>query len=504
MASYRSTMQRKETIMKHKIFVRSAIAAAVVAALVGAYAYFESPLLGQAHAAMFSQSPPVAAPASAIPAPAGVVDFADIVERFGPAVVNISVSSQPQRVNLAMPNLDPNDPFYGFFRRFGPHFPNLPRNGQIMRGEGSGFIVSSDGVVLTNAHVVDGAQEVTVKLTDRREFKAKVVGKDKQSDIAVLRIEAKGLPVVKIGDPASARVGEPVLAIGSPFGFENSVSSGIISAKSRTLPEDNYVPFIQTDVAVNPGNSGGPLFNARGEVIGVNSQIYSRTGGYQGLSFAIPIDVATKVQNQLLLHGKVTRGRLGIMIQDVNQALADSFGLKQLKGALVSSVEKDSPAGRAGIEPADVIVRLGDKDINASTDLPALVADLQPGTSVNLVLIRKGESRTLTVTVGEMKPEQLAEGDDDGVQKGRMGLAVRPLDRDEQRQAGVSGGLLVEKVAGPAARAGIQAGDVVLSINGMPVNSAEQLSSLAAKSGKHVALLILRDSNKIFIPLNLG
>ncbi|BCB26882.1 serine protease [Sulfurimicrobium lacus] len=492
--------------MNRNAFFRSTVFAAVVAAAVGAYVHFESPGAGQAQAAMFAQSVPVAAPVSSVAAPSGVVDFSGIVERYGPAVVNISVSSQARvnDVTNGMPNLDPNDPFYDFFRRFGPHFPNLPRNGQITRGEGSGFIVNSDGVILTNAHVVDGAQEVTVKLTDRREFKAKVIGKDKQSDIAVLKIAASNLPVVKIGDPASAKVGEPVLAIGSPYGFENSASAGIISAKSRTLPQDNYVPFIQTDVAVNPGNSGGPLFNVRGEVIGVNSQIYSQTGGYQGLSFAIPIDVASKVQNQLLLHGKVTRGRLGIVIQDVSQALADSFGLKQLKGALVSSVEKDSPAGRAGIEPADVIVRLGDKDINSSTDLPALVADLQPGTSIKLTLIRKGTPKTLTVTVGEMKADQTAGGDEGSVQQGRMGLAVRPLDRDEQRQAGVPGGLLVEDVAGPAARAGIQAGDVVLSLNGTPVNSVEQLRSLAAKAGKHVALLILRDSNKIFIPLNLG
>lgn len=492
---------------RKSVIVRSTLSAAIVAASVGAYAHFDAPGIGQAQAGIFSRAAPVAAPASnTAAAPAGIVDFSGIVERYGPAVVNISVSGQAQDDSLpnAMPQLDPNDPFYDFFRRFGPRFPNLPRHGQIVRGEGSGFIVSSDGVILTNAHVVDGAQEVTVKLTDRREFKAKVVGKDRQSDIAVLKIDAKGLPVVTIGDPSRARVGEPVLAIGSPYGFENSASSGIISAKSRTLPQDNYVPFIQTDVAVNPGNSGGPLFNARGEVIGVNSQIYSQTGGYQGLSFAIPIDVATKVQNQLLLHGKVTRGRLGIMIQDVNQALADSFGLKQLKGALVSSVDKDSPAGRAGIEPADVIVRLGDKEINSSNDLPALVADLKPGSSVQLTLIRKGATKTLTVTVGEMKPEQMAGDEQGSVQKGRMGLAVRPLERDEQQQAGVSGGLLVENVAGPAARAGIQAGDVVLSINGTPVNSVEQLRSLAAKSGKHVALLILRGSNRIFIPLNLG
>lgn len=493
--------------MNRKIFVPGTISAAVVAALVGAYVHFEAPAIGQAQAAMLPQaSPVITTPVRAVAATAGVIDFADIVERYGPAVVNISVSGQSRgdELSKALPQLDPNDPFYEFFRRFGPNFRNLPHDGQIMHGEGSGFIVSSDGVILTNAHVVDGASEVTVKLTDRREFKAKVVGKDKKSDIAVLRIGAKGLPVVKIGNPANARVGEAVLAIGSPFGFENSVSAGIISAKSRRLPDDNYVPFIQTDVAVNPGNSGGPLFNVQGEVIGVNSQIYSKTGGYQGLSFAIPIDVASKVQNQLMLHGKVTRGRLGIVIQNVSQDLAESFGLKQPKGALVNSVEKDSPAAHAGLEPADVIVRLGDKEIDSSSDLPALVADLKPGTPIDVTLIRKGETRTLMVTVGEMEADQVANSAEGSGQKGRLGLAVRPLGRDERNQSGVSGGLIVEGVGGPAALAGIQVGDVVLSINGMPVNSVEQLNRLAAKAEKHVALLILRDSNRIFIPLKLG
>lgn len=490
--------------MNRTTFVRSTLVAAIVATFVGAYTHFESPGISPVHAAVFAQpATPVSAPA--VQAPYSVVNFADIVERYGPAVVNISVSSQSKAEDMsgAMPRLDPNDPFYDFFRRFGPHFPHMPHGGQIVRGQGSGFIVSSDGVVLTNAHVVDGAQEVTVKLTDRREFKAKVIGKDKQSDIAVLRIDAKNLPSVVIGDPGLSRVGEPVLAIGSPFGFENSASSGIISAKSRTLPEDNYVPFIQTDVAVNPGNSGGPLFNARGEVIGVNSQIYSQTGGYMGLSFSIPINVAMNVENQILQHGKVTRGRLGVMIQEVNQALADSFGLKQPRGALVSAVEKGSPAERAGLEPGDVIVRLGDREIKGSNDLPALVADIKPGTAVKLGIIRKGEAKDMTVTVGEMKSDKLAKAGDGAVEKGRLGLAVRALSRDEQHQVGTSGGLLVEDVTGPAARAGIQPGDVVISINGVSVKTPEQLKGLAQKAGKHVALLIQRDSNTIFIPLNL-
>lgn len=489
--------------MNSKTFSRSAVTAAVLAAIVGASAHFGLPSFAQAHAAVPLRS---AAAAGAVATPvAGIVDFSDIVARYGPAVVNISVTGkvQPTVMNGGGPQMNPNDPFYQFFRHFGPQF-QIPQGGQIEHAEGSGFIVSSNGVILTNAHVVKGAQEVTVKLTDRREFKAKVIGTDHQTDIAVLKINANNLPTVKIGDPNATRVGEPVLAIGSPYGFENTATSGIVSAKSRSLPDDTYVPFIQTDAAVNPGNSGGPLFNDRGEVIGINSQIFTESGGYQGLSFAIPINVATKVQAQLMQYGKVTRGRLGVTIQEVNQALADSFGLKTPHGALVSAVEKGSPAERAGLEPGDVIVALNGRAINHSSDLPARVADLKPGTPAQVDIIRKGEKKSVTVKVGEMKPDQVASNDQSAAQQGRLGLAVRPLTRGEKKQAGVTGGLLVEAVSGPAARAGIEAGDVVLSLNGVAVNSVEQLRGLVAKAGKHVALLVKRDEGKIFIPVDLG
>ncbi|MNS84041.1 putative periplasmic serine endoprotease DegP-like precursor [compost metagenome] len=403
------------------------------------------------------------------------------------------------------PGIDPDDPLFQFFKRFGPQFQG-PQSSQpqLVRGLGSGFIVSSDGLILTNAHVVDNATEVTVKLTDRREFKAKVLGADPQTDIAVIRIDAKNLPTVRLGDPSKIRVGEPVLAIGSPYGFENTVTAGIVSAKSRSLPDDTYVPFIQTDVAVNPGNSGGPLFNQRGEVIGINSQIYSQTGGYQGLSFAIPINVATKVQEQLVAHGKVTRGRLGISVQEVNQALAQSFNLPKPAGALVNSIEPDSPAARSGLKPGDVIVQLGDDVIDHSGDLPEHVADMKPGTQTQLKVIRKGEPLTLTVKVGTAQEGAVAQKANGGETGGKLGLAVRPLTPAEKRDSGIDGGLVVEDVAGPAARVGIQPGDVILSLNGTPISSAEQLRALVSKSGKQVALLVQRDDARIFIPLDLG
>ncbi len=490
--------------MNNNLFTRSAITAAVLAVFAGSAIHFGVPHFGRAEAAVAAQN--IASSSSAHPlqpVSTGVMDFSGIVERYGPAVVNISVTSKMQQIAMnGEPGMDPSDPAYDFFRHFGPRF-RFPQ-GQIQHGQGSGFIVSSNGVILTNAHVVDGAQEVTVKLTDRRELKAKVIGVDRQTDIAVLKIDAKDLPVVKLGDPNIIRVGEPVLAIGSPFGFENTATSGIVSAVSRSLPEGTYTPFIQTDAAVNPGNSGGPLFNTRGEVIGINSQIVSHTGGYQGLSFAIPIDVATKVQAQLMQYGKVTRGRLGVTIQEVNQALADSFGLKKPHGALISEVEKDSPAEKAGLEPGDVIVGLNDKPINRSADLPGLVADIKPGTSAKLEIIRKGVPRTVSASVGEMKADQLALNDGGVARQKRLGLAVRPLSPEEKREAGVSGGLLVEQVSGPAASAGIQEGDVLLSLNGMAISSVEQLRGIVSKSGKQVALLIQRDAEKIFIPVNLG
>jgi len=431
-------------------------------------------------------------------------DFAEIARLQGPAVVNVSVSGSVKTGFSGFPGspqMDPSDPFYEFFRRF--QIP-APQNSVPTHGLGSGFIVDSDGIILTNAHVVSDADEVIVKLTDKREFKAKVIGIDKLSDVAVLRIEAKDLPTVKIGDPQHARVGEWVIAIGSPFGFENTVTAGIISAKSRSLPDEGYVPFLQTDVAVNPGNSGGPLFNMNGEVIGINSQIYSRSGGYQGLSFAIPINVAMKVEQQLLDHGKVYRGRLGVMIQEVDQQLADTFGLEKPVGALVSSVEKNSPAEKAGIAPGDVILKFNGKEISRSADLPPLVSDLSPGTAATIELWRKSKAKTITMNVGEMKiasaKGKASEGDKD-----ELGLSVRPLTAEERRQADVQGGLLVENVSdGPAARAGVRTGDVILSVNGEKTVSIEKLRSLVGKSGKRMALLILRGEQQMFVPINLG
>ena len=346
-------------------------------------------------------SAPAAAPvALSAPFP-GAPDFTAIVQRFGPAVVNIAVSNAAGNADAddagAAP--DPNDPVFQFFRRHGLPMPNAPRGGQPARGEGSGFIVSADGLILTNAHVVRGAKEVTVKLTDRREFQARVVGRDDKTDVAVLRIDAANLPTVPLGNPNDLKVGEWVLAIGSPFGFENSVTAGVVSAKGRSLPDDGYVPFIQTDVAVNPGNSGGPLFNARGEVIGINSQIFSRSGGYQGLSFAIPIDLAVSIKDQIVTTGHATHGRLGVAIQDVNQALADSFKLAKPEGALVAQVELGSAAAKAGVKTGDVIRAYNGQPIVDAGDLPALVGQAKPGTLARLDIWRNGEAKTLSVTL---------------------------------------------------------------------------------------------------------
>ncbi|MDB5854736.1 MAG: DegQ family serine endoprotease [Herminiimonas sp.] len=495
--------------MNRKNLVRSAIATAVVVLTLGGVAHYENPQWGLAHAAVAPEqntNPPQAV-ATTVPGLATATDFSGIVERYGPAVVNISVVSKAERTPTAGREQgegdDESDPFSQLFPDFGQR-RFRPGPAPLVRGLGSGFIISPDGLILTNAHVVAGAQEVTVKLTDRREFKAKVLGFDKQSDIAVIRIPATNLPTVRIGDPAKVKVGEPVLAIGSPYGFENTATAGIVSATSRSLPDETYVPFIQTDVAVNPGNSGGPLFNLRGEVIGINSQIYSRTGGYQGLSFSIPIDVATRVQQQLVAHGKVSRGRLGVSVQDVTQALANSFGLKTVAGALVGSVETGSPADKAGLKTGDVIVGINGKKVDRSSDLPAQVATMPPGTSTKLDVIRGGASQSLSVTLGESKEAQVARNDQGGADEGRLGLAVRPLAREEQKQIGTNGGLLVENASGAAARSGIQPGDILLAINGTPITSVDQLRTMAQKAGKNIALLVQRESAKIFVPIDLG
>jgi serine protease Do len=470
-------------------------AAAVAAALTGAYTLGHANMPSAPQATAMSQ--PVTAAAAALP------DMSGIVARNSPSVVNISVSGtrKGSAVDSGHPQLDNDESLQEFFRRFqGPQ----KRDNAPVRGLGSGFIVSADGTILTNAHVVDGAEEVIVKLTDKREFKAKVLGLDTASDVAVLKIDARDLPAAKIGTAANTRVGEWVLAIGSPFGFESSASAGIVSAFSRSLPDGSYVPFIQTDVAVNPGNSGGPLFNMAGEVIGINSQIYSRSGGYQGLSFAIPIEVAMNVERQIVTHGKVQRGRLGVSIQEINQSLADSFGLKKPAGALVGSVDKDSPAAKAGLEPGDVILAINGKEISSSSELPAIVSAMTPGAQAKLQVWRKGGTRDVDVQVGKFSDDKLASSDTPEAAKGRLGVVVRPLTPEEQRRADVSNGVVVENVAGAAAKAGIKAGDIVLSVNGEAITSTEQLRNLITKAEKRVAILVDRGNSRIFIPVDLG
>lgn len=440
-------------------------------------------------------------------------DFTELAEKQGPAVVNISTTQviKGQRFGHPMP-FDEEDPSYEFFRRFMPRqIPGMPREFKS-QSLGSGFIVSADGYILTNAHVVDAADEVLVKLTDKRELKAKVVGADKRTDVALLKIEATGLPVVRLGDPARLRVGEWVVAIGAPFGFDNSVTAGIVSAKGRSLPQENYVPFIQTDVAINPGNSGGPLFNLRGEVVGINSQIYSRSGGYQGVSFAIPIDVAMEVQNQLRTGGKVSRGRLGVAIQDVTRELADSFGLTKPQGALVASVEKGAPADKAGIEAGDIILKYDGKPVAQSSDLPRMVGSTKPGTRVAIQVWRKGSSRDLNVTVGEMPDEKaVAQGKRPGKSvepaANRLGLVLSELSSEQKKQAGVDHGLLVEDVVNGGARTDLRPGDVLLSLinKGMQTDlkTVEQFNGLLSKFDKAstFTVLVLRGEAQTFITI---
>ena len=445
----------------------------------------------------------------------GTPDFSKITDRYGPAVVNISVSGvrhasaegeEAAAVRGLPPGIDPNDPFFEFFRRFQGQGGGMPdQRDTPVRGQGSGFVVSADGLILTNAHVVRDASEVIVKLTDRREFKARVLGSDPKTDVAVLKIDARDLPTVPMGSARDLKVGEWVLAIGSPFGFENSVSAGVVSAKGRSLPDDSFVPFIQTDVAVNPGNSGGPLFNSRGEVVGINSQIYSQSGGYQGLSFAIPIEIATQVKDQIVTTGKASHARLGVSVQEVNQTLADSFNLDKPEGALVSSVEAGGPADKAGLKPGDVIRQANGQRIVASGDLPALIGQSAPGSQMALEVWRQGQTETLTAKLGDAsdKKAQVAQAPD-GVGQGKLGLALRPLQPQEKREAGGSAGLVVDEVGGPAARAGVQPGDLLMAVNGTPVQSVDQVRAAVAKSTKSVALLIRRDGDTIFVPVRLG
>lgn len=443
----------------------------------------------------------------AVPAHAReVVDVADLVDRQGPAVVNISTTKLVKKNGDGFPFTLPDDEeMQDFFRRFFPRTPHGPTQEIPTRGAGSGFIVSNDGYILTNAHVVRNADEVEVKLIDKRKFTAKVVGTDGRTDIAVLKIPAGNLPTVKLGDPAKLRVGEAVAAIGSPFGFENSVTAGIVSAKGRTLPAESYVPYIQTDVPINPGNSGGPLFNMKGEVVGVNSQIYSRSGGYQGVSFAIPIDIAMEVVEQLKGGGKVSRGWLGVVVQEVTADLADSFGLDRPRGALVAQVQEDSPADRAGLQASDVILNFNGKAIENSGDLPRLVGMAKPGTKIPLDVWRKGKTQTLSVALGELP------GEDEAAAKSsrsysRGGLALSELSADQRRELKLDHGLLVESVTGDAARAGIRVGDVILAVNNGKVATVDAFRKAIATvpKGKSAAILVRRGDGSLYVPLKIS
>ena len=487
--------------MKERLALFGLLAAALIT---GGY-WMGAANIPSSHAAAATPAVQVAQAQSAQPQaarPAAVQtlpDFTTIVEANKAAVVNIT-STMKSKASSDDDDDDQDqsggtgddDPFNQFFRRFQGQIPHQP---QIRQGMGSGFIVESNGTILTNAHVVEGADEVRVRLSDRREFKGKVLGLDHQSDIAVVKIDATGLPVVKLGDPSQVRVGEWVLAIGSPFGFENTATVGIVSGTSRSLPDGTYVPFIQTDAAENPGNSGGPLFNMKGEVIGINSQIYSRSGGYQGIAFAIPINVASQVKDQLIKYGKVERGRIGVAIQEVTQSLAQSFGLDKPQGALVSTVEPGGPADKGGIKAGDVLLAVNGKAVDRSAELPPLVAAVKPGQKANFDVWRDGSKRTVAVTVGELKNDQVARAStqqrEDG---GKLGLALRQGEE----------GLVVERASGPAARAGIHQGDVVVAVNGKRLKSVEELRSATAKSKGTVALLIKRGDQSIFVPIELG
>ena len=359
-------------------------------------------------------------------------------------------------------------------------------------------------MILTNAHVVDGASELTVRLADQREFKGKVLGADRLTDVAVVKIDAKDLPAVKTGDPSRLKVGEWVAAIGSPFGLESTVTAGIVSAKSRALPQETLVPFIQTDVAVNPGNSGGPLFNMAGEVVGINSQIFSTSGGYMGVSFAIPIDLALKVKDDLVAHGKVTRGRIGVAIQPVDASLAETFGLDKARGALVNKVESASPAAQAGLKEGDVIVEFNGRPIARSNDLPLAVAQVAPGTKAPLKVWRNKAEVSLDVTIGELANERVAQAPDGSRPQGKLGVAVRPLTKDEATALQSEGGLVVQQSSGPAAKAGLRAGDVIVAVNGQPTRSVDELRKQVNDSKGKLAVLVERQGQRVFVPVDIG
>ena len=452
----------------------------------------------------------------------GLPDFTDLAEKHGAEVVNISVTQSVHNNGPVggFPGMEGDEQMQEFFKRFGiplmPGMPGMPGQGGAPQPDyksqslGSGFIISSDGYVLTNAHVINEADEVIVKLADKREFKAKIIGADKRTDVALLKIDATGLPKVMIGDSAKLKVGEWVAAIGSPFGLENTMTAGIVSAKGRALPQENFVPFIQTDVAINPGNSGGPLFNLAGEVVGINSQIYSRSGGSMGLSFAIPIDVAIDVSNQLKANGKITRGWLGIAIQEITKELAESFSMKNTNGALVAGVEKNGPADKGGLEAGDVITKFDGKPIGVSADLPRAVGATKPGKIAAVEILRKGSAKTLNIGVGEMpsdgsdaaSPSTKPNGK---VEANKIGLTLKELTVQQKKKLNGKNGLLVVESVGAAAQAGIRRGDVILGLNNNESQSVEQFNKQinAVSAGKTVAVLVQRGEATLYVPIKV-
>ncbi len=453
----------------------------------------------------------------------GLPDFTDLAEKHGAEVVNISVTQSVHNNGPVggFPGMEGDEQMQEFFKRFGiplmPGMPGMPGQGGAPQPDyksqslGSGFIISSDGYVLTNAHVINEADEVIVKLADKREFKAKIIGADKRTDVALLKIDATGLPKVMIGDSAKLKVGEWVAAIGSPFGLENTMTAGIVSAKGRALPQENFVPFIQTDVAINPGNSGGPLFNLAGEVVGINSQIYSRSGGSMGLSFAIPIDVAIDVSNQLKANGKITRGWLGIAIQEITKELAESFSMKNTNGALVAGVEKNGPADKGGLEAGDVITKFDGKAIGVSADLPRAVGATKPGKIAAVEILRKGSAKTLNIGVGEMPsdgsetaaPSSKPNGK---VEANKIGLTLKELTVQQKKKLNGKNGLLVVESVGAAAQAGIRRGDVILGLNNNESQSVEQFNKQinAVAAGKTVAVLVQRGEATLYVPIKVS
>ncbi|HEX2390758.1 MAG TPA: DegQ family serine endoprotease [Casimicrobiaceae bacterium] len=476
------------------------------------------PLVALCAAVVVALSLLASPPAGAQGRPGLLPDFTDLYERQGPAVVSIDVTQKARRQRF--PELSEDDPFYEFFRRFG----QIPRGGPggqqrefETQSTGSGFIFSADGYIVTNAHVVDESTEVTVRLSDKREFIAKVIGTDKRTDVALLKIDAKDLPRVVIGDPDKLKVGEWVVAIGKPFGLENTMTAGIVSAKGRDLPQENLVPFIQTDVAINPGNSGGPLFNMKGEVVGINSLIYSRTGGYMGLAFAVPIDIAMNAVGQLRDKGRVTRGRIGVQIQELTKEAAEAFGLKQANGALVNGVEKDGPSAKAGVEAGDIILKVDGRDVRSSNDLPRIITAIRPGTKITLTVWRKGAQKDVAVTVAEMKedaaaaqPRRGSPAPKEKAKPNRMGLVLSDLTDEQRKELELkSGGVLVEDVVG-VVRGNVQPGDVILAMiqKGTPVEakSAAQVNELLGKleKGASVTLQMRRGDNSFYTTLKLG